>query len=183
MQSLLSQLLITEHDVILDAGDFISLNGDLWKTNPEEYEQNVKQLLNFFSVYADEYHHQKEEEILFPAISKKSETVAAGIVEELLEHHENFRLLIRQIKTTLVNKDFSKTQQLFEKYINLLKDHIAVENDELFPMADDIFNYDELDKLYHKCIDKDREIGTSRKEEFGSRIKNITINEADRSDT
>lgn len=171
MQSALSQLLITEHDVILDAGDFISLNGDLWKTNPDEYEKNVKQLLTFFSVYADEYHHHKEEEILFPAISKKSETVAAGIVEELLEHHENFRLLIGQIKTAMGIKDFAKTQELLEKYINLLKDHIAVENDELFPMADDVFNSVELDRLYHKCLDKDSEMGIDRKAEFSNLIK------------
>lgn len=173
MQSLLSQLLINEHDVILDAGDFISLNSPLWKSNPEEYIQNIKQLIDFFSIYADEYHHHKEEEILFPAIRKKSETVAAGIVEELLEHHENFRLLIGQIKTALVIKDFAKTQELLETYINLLKDHIAVENDELFPMADDVFNQDELDKLYHRCIDKDMEMGISRKEEFGNLLKTL----------
>ena len=68
-------------------------------------------------------------------------------------------------------KDFAKTQELLEKYINLLKDHIAVENDELFPMADDVFNSVELDRLYHKCLDKDSEMGIDRKAEFSNLIK------------
>lgn len=171
MQSSLSQLLMAEHDVILEAGELISLKGSLWKSSPIEYEQIVKQLLDFFSVYGDEYHHLKEEEILFPAIGKKNEMVSGGIVQELLDHHEYFRILIRQIQTALDAREYAAAQKLLETYISTLKDHIAVENDELFPMADDIFNPDELDKLYHKCKDKDREMGISRKEELGTRIK------------
>jgi hemerythrin-like domain-containing protein len=171
MQSSLTQLLITEHDVILEAGNLVYVNGSLWESSPIEYEQKVKQLLNFFSVYADEYHHLKEEEILFPAIGKKNEMLSGGIIQELIEHHENFRLLIKQIQTALDTKEFAAAQELLETYISILKDHIAVENDELFPMADDIFNVDELDKLYYRCIDKDREMGKVRKEELGTCIK------------
>lgn len=179
MQSLISNLLVEEHDVIVGNGDLIHRLANLWRSDPGAYEQEVRHLLDFFSVYADEYHHQKEEEILFPAISKKSETVAAGIVLELIEHHEDFRHMTGQIKTYLGAKEFDKTQDLLEKYIDQLKDHIAVENDELFPMADDIFTPDELDKLYHQCLDKDRELGISRKETFANRFKTTTTNEAD----
>jgi len=130
MQSSLSQLLMAEHDVILEAGELISLKGSLWKSSPIEYEQIVKQLLDFFSVYGDEYHHLKEEEILFPAIGKKNEMVSGGIVQELLDHHEYFRILIRQIQTALDAREYAAAQKLLETYISTLKDHIAVENDE-----------------------------------------------------
>lgn len=176
MQSPLSQLLIREHDVIQEAGGLISLNRGLWRTSPVEYEQKVNLLLDFFSLYADEYHHRKEEEIVFPAIGKKNELISGGIVQELLEHHEYFRALTGKIKISLEAKEFGETQELLETYITILKDHIAVENDELFPMADDIFNSEELEKLYHKCIDKDREMGFSLKEEWEDRIKKFTLN-------
>ena len=180
MQSLLSTLLIKEHDVILDAGTLICTNRGLWISEPIEYEHNINHLLEFFSVYADTFHHQKEEEILFPAIAKKNEMAGVAVVSELLEHHENFRHLANQIRKALDNKEFTEVQELLESYISLLKDHIAVENDELFPMADDIFNPDELEKLYHKCIDKDTETGITLKEEWKNQIIKLKLNEPDR---
>lgn len=177
MQSSLSELFIAEHDVILEAGNLISLNANLWKSSPAGYKKRVDELLDFFSVYADKFHHHKEEEILFPAISNKSETTGAGIVQELNEHHEEFRHLMQQIRAALYIDDFASTQKLLESYITKLKDHIAVENDELFPMADDIFSKDELDKLYYKCIDIDRDLGVNQKEELENLIKKLTGNE------
>lgn len=178
MKTLLSQLLTREHDVILKAGEIISQQNNAWLTSPTEYEQKARQLLNFFSVFADEYHHQKEEEILFPAISKINEVVGAGIVNELNEHHEEFRLLMSEIRNALNRKDFVSTQGQLESYLNKLKDHIAVENDELFPMAEDLLSQDELDKLYYKCIDKDNESGIDRKQALEQFIKNLERNEA-----
>jgi hemerythrin-like domain-containing protein len=177
MQSSLSELFIAEHDVILGAGDLITLHRSQWKSDPAGYEQMVKQLLGFFSVYADQFHHHKEEEILFPAISKMSESAGVGIVTELNGHHEDFRLLMQKIRAALAIHDLASTQQLLESYIHQLRDHIAVENDELFPMANDIFSKDEVDKLYYKCIDIDEGLGKTRKKELEDLIKNLTLNE------
>lgn len=177
MQSSLSELFIAEHDIILEAGNLISLNANLWKSNPIEYKKRVNELLDFFSVYADKFHHHKEEEILFPAISKKSETTGAGIVQELNEHHEEFRHLMQQIRAALYTEDYASAQKIIDSYMSKLKDHIAAENDELFPMADDSFSQDELDKMYYKCIDIDRELGVNLKKELEHLIKKITGNE------
>jgi hemerythrin-like domain-containing protein len=178
MQSSLSELFIAEHDIILEAGDLISLNRNLWKSRPAEYKKKINQLLDFFSVYADKFHHHKEEEILFPAIIQNSETTGAAIVQELNEQHEEFRHLMQQILAALYLDDFASVQQFLESYVSKLKDHIAVENNELFPMADAIFSGDELEKLYYKCIDKDRELGMTFKEESERMIKNSATNEA-----
>jgi hemerythrin-like domain-containing protein len=177
MPSSLSELFIAEHEVILEAGNLISLNANLWKSNPAEYQKRVNELLDFFSVYADKFHHCKEEEILFPAISKKSETTGTGMVGELNDHHGEFRHLMQQIRAALYTDDFADTQKFLESYISRLKDHIAAENDELFPMADAIFSDDELEKLFYKCIDKDRELGITLKEAFENIIKNSAKNE------
>jgi hemerythrin-like domain-containing protein len=168
---------MAEHDVILEAGKLIAQINSLWKSNPDEYERIINQLLGFFASYADEFHHHKEEKIVFPAISKKNEIAGGGIVPELIEHHEEFRLLMQQIRAAFAIHDFASTQKFLESYISKLKDHIAAENDELFPMTENIFSPDELDKLFYKCIDKDEELGKIRKEELENRIKKLLSNE------
>jgi len=177
MQSSLSELFIAEHEIIKEAGDLIRLNNDQWKTDPVAYEQLINQLLGFFAAYADKFHHIKEEEILFPAISKKSEIAGIGIVSELMDHHEEFRLLLKEVRAALDRQDYATTQQLLGSYIQQLNDHIAAENDEVFPMADDIFSRVELDMLYCKCADLDREMGLKQKEEWEDLIKKLTGHE------
>ena len=178
MQTSLSELLINEHNVILEAGKLIDANNKLWETDPASYNELVSYLVNFFSEYGDEFHHQKEEEILFPAINKANEVVGASIVSELIEHHEDFRDLIQRIRNTLSQQDYVSTQKYLETYMQSLKDHIAAENDELFPMADDLLSPDEIDKLYYRCIDKDEELGVERKTEFENNINKFKRNEA-----
>lgn len=173
MQSFLSELLINEHDVIQNVGRYIVEKENYWEDNPDDYARIVYKLLDFFKVYSDEYHHIKEEEILFPALAKKNDVVSNGIVQELVEHHEQFREMVANIRNSLALNDFATTQKLLEEYIEMLQDHIAVENDELFPMVDNIFSPDELEKLYYKCLDKDNELGLQRKEDFKDIIKNI----------
>ena len=134
-------------------------------------------MLVFFSTYADKIHHYKEEEILFPEISKKSEIAGIGIVSELSEHHEEFRLMIQEIRSAMAIQDFESAQHLLESYIHQLRDHIAAENEELFPMAEDIFSKEEMDLLYYKCIDKDQEMGIGQKEEMEDLITKLSRNE------
>ncbi|HWR33103.1 MAG TPA: hemerythrin domain-containing protein [Chitinophagaceae bacterium] len=177
MQTSLSELLVAEHNVILEAGKLIGSNHTLWETDPAAYKEFVNCLIGFFSVYADEFHHQKEEEILFPAISKVNEMAGMSIVGELTEQHEDFRLLVQEIRNVFNRQDYASTQQYLEIYMDKLRDHIAAENDELFPMADTILSADEIDKLYYRCIDKDEELGRGRKKEYEEQIKKLNRNE------
>jgi hemerythrin-like domain-containing protein len=174
MISHLSSLLINEHRIILRACNCIPANYGLWKVNPDEYEKFIVEMLNFFSVYADEFHHKKEEEILFPALAEKSETVGSELVRELLEQHENFRETARNIRNLIEAGDYEAAHNQLKEYAEALYDHIGIEDDEIFPMADGLFNDDELAKLHHRCIDKDAELGSDKKvelEKFASTIK------------
>ncbi|HWR33116.1 MAG TPA: hemerythrin domain-containing protein [Chitinophagaceae bacterium] len=177
MQTSLSELLMTEHNVILEAGKLVESNNKLWESDPSAYKEFVNYLFGFFSVYADEFHHQKEEEILFPAISKVNEMAGMSIVQELAEQHEDFRQLVQEIRIVFDRQDYAATQQYLESYMDKLRDHIAAENDELFPMADDILSAEEIDRLYFKCIDKDEELGIVRKKDYEEQIKMLKRNE------
>lgn len=164
MQSALSKLLEYEHKIILKAGDLVAALDQSWQDDPDTYRQTILQLLDFFSAYADEYHHQKEEEVLFPVLRKKNEIAGDAMVQELLDHHDDFRLRAQDIRMLLGMQDYAAVQAGFESYIQALRDHIAVENDELFPMADALCSPDELEVQFYRCVDLDSALGKERKQ-------------------
>lgn len=173
MVSKISNVMYGEHAIILEAIQIASSLDKSWETNSELYENNLKELLVFFKEYSDQYHHYKEEEILFPALLKMEEPSATAVINELLEHHEDFRALVGKIKTDLAGRKYPEAQQKIKEYSHDLLDHIAAENEELFPMADTILSESELENLYYRCIDIDNELGIERKDDLENFIKNF----------
>ncbi len=102
------------------------------------------------------------EEILFPQMVSKNEMLD-GIIDELIEHHEDFREHVKRIEQELEAGDFAAVQQVLSEYLDSLLDHIAIENDELFQMAETLFMENELDDIYFRMLDKDRELGLEKK--------------------
>ena len=60
--------------------------------------------------------------------------------------------------------------------MNDLLDHIAVENDELFVLTENIISEDELEKIYFLFEDLDREMGLDKKLKLESLVLNSDIN-------
>jgi hemerythrin-like domain-containing protein len=160
------QILYDEHEVISQAVAIARNARVLIGINDEEYDFKMRELISFFRIYADRYHHQKEEEILFPEMMKKNELMADGIIKEMFDNHENFRELLRSIESSVENKEYKAAADLIEEYTNALLDHIAVENDELFQTAYSLFNDIELENIYYRFADLDRELGEEKKKVF-----------------
>ncbi|GAB4203099.1 MAG: hemerythrin domain-containing protein [Bacteroidia bacterium] len=153
MENKLTTLLYAEHDNILKLKEIISKIDLLWEQDSKKYEDILNTLIHFFRNYADKLHHHKEEDILFPALCDINPMLEQGIVDEMLEHHEIFRELIGSIETHLKQKEYASSYKELCKYFELLEDHIQVENNELFPLAEDLLNSNEHEKLYFKAID------------------------------
>ena len=84
----------------------------------------------------------------------------------MFENHEDFRNMILDIETFLDKKDYLRAQQKLNIYTESLLDHIAVENDEVFQSSESIFSEEELEKIYFRFEDCDRELGSAKKEEL-----------------
>lgn len=151
-------ILFDEHEIIISAIDIAKRADELLATDEPAYEKTIRELIVFFRVYADQYHHHKEEEILFPEMNKKNELLEEGVIKEMFENHADFRDMIKRIEAFLDKKDYQMAQQQLHTYAEALLDHIAVENDEVFQMTDSLFDYQELEKLYFRFHDCDREI-------------------------
>ncbi len=160
------QTLMDEHDVISSSVEEIQSIENLWEKNADEYKNKMSKLLEFFKEYGDKYHHYKEEEVLFPEMTNHPEFRQREIIAELEEHHNLFRDYVNEIEEALEEQEWEKVQNKLQQYLNDLLDHIAIENDEVFIMAESLFSEDELERIYFQFQDIDNEFGTIRKKEL-----------------
>lgn len=167
------RLLMDEHEIISEVEDVIVILDKYWLKDTSKYKNCVRSLIQFFRDFCDNYHHQKEEEVLFPELNDHHDFRMGEILDELQSHHDDFRNDIIDIETAINDEEYEKAQSLLNNYINGLLDHIAIEDDELFVMAESLFTEDQLDLIYHKCKDIDFELGEQRKMELEALIKNI----------
>ena len=167
------KLLYDEHTIIVNAIDVSKQCEQLIGVDDIAYEKIIHQLIAFFRNYADKYHHFKEEEILFPEMTKRNEFLSDGVIKEMFDNHDEFRKMIKCIESNLNSRNFVLVQKELKKYGEALLDHISVENDEVFQMAESILSESELEKIFHRFLDCDRELGEIQKNEFMDLIESI----------
>lgn len=160
------KILFEEHEIIAEAVKVARNAKSLIGKNNAEYEDVISEVLRFFRVYADQYHHHKEEEILFPEMAKKNELLADGILMEMYDNHANFRELLQAIESSLELQQYHDVSLKIDEYTSVLLDHIAIENDEVFQAAYSLFTEDELGNIYYRFMDLDRDLGEIKKKDF-----------------
>lgn len=164
------QLLFDEHDLIISAAETARQTEDFIGVDNERYVKIVGDLILFFRNYADKYHHYKEEEILFPEMCKQNELLKEGIVQEMLGNHDDFREMLANIEKSLTAKEYQTANKILQQYVEMLLDHIAVENDELFQIAESLFDENELERIYFLFKDADNNLGEDKKQELTTQI-------------
>ncbi len=169
------KVLEDEHEIIKSALELAIKMAPLIGVNDELYAESSSKLMVFFKTYTDKYHHQKENLILFPEMIKKYELLGEGIVKEMYENHEDFHDILNTTEELLANKEYSQAQKQFNIYAEALLDHITVENEEVFQIAESLFNSAELETLYFRCIDSDNENGLDIKRELEDLLGQIKI--------
>ena len=102
----------------------------------------AKEFLKFTAEFAEPHHH-KEEEVLFPKLEEKGIPKDGGPIGVMLMEHEMKRGYVKE----LAGGDISAAGRI----ISLLRDHIAKENDILYPMAEQVLSEEELAGMASKC--------------------------------
>lgn len=166
-------LLLSEHEVIASANDVVAAMDGLWTRSGETYEQAAREIASFFAAYGDEYHHRKEEVVLFPELRSHPDFYAHDVVDELEDHHRAFRDHLAKLERALAQKDYAGAQGVLRRYLDELLDHIAVENDELFVIAQSVLGETELERVFFRFKDLDRELGDERKVELEGQLAAI----------
>ncbi len=147
------ETLKNEHGLIRQFLDI--LEGGLKKMREGERppREFFEKAVHFAQKFADEYHHLKEEHIMFVRLAQKQGGEYDGQVESLRHQHETGRDHIAAIGAALDGYEDGnpiKTDvisQSLTDYIPMLRDHIHTEDHVFFPMAYELLTEDEQDQL------------------------------------
>ena len=121
----------------------------------------------FIAGFADGCHHHKEEDVLFGAIVASGMPADQGPIPVMLMEHEQGRAFTRNIRAAagrLAEGDAAAARQVVANakgYVALLRDHIAKEDEVLFPMADQMLSADRHDAVLRDFARIEREDATA----------------------
>jgi hemerythrin-like domain-containing protein len=141
---------------------------------------HLEKIIEFLSVFADQCHHGKEEDILFPALEKVGIPREGGPIGVMLNEHDHGREHIRAMRRALGElkegrngaADFVRAAK---GYVELLRNHILKENDVLFIMAEESLSGEEQKRLFDAFETMEREkIGVGRHEAFHRLMDELT---------
>jgi hemerythrin-like domain-containing protein len=110
--------------------------------------------VDFFRIYADQFHHGKEEDILFVELSKKNlDSVHQRIMKELEDEHSFARLTVGKLVTATSEwvdgeeKALSTVSECLKKLCELYTKHIKKEEKDFFFSCQQYFTEEERIRL------------------------------------
>lgn len=94
-------------------------------------------IVEFFRIFADRCHHGKEEGVLFPALEGVGVPREGGPIGVMLQEHDMGREFVRAMGEAISDERFDKAKFVGSArgYIDLLRQHIAKEDNILFRIA------------------------------------------------
>lgn len=137
-----TQILKAEHDVILNVLDCLAKLAGQASTSQTLDAATARDILELLGTFADKCHHGKEEGALFPLLVRRGLPDKVGPLAVMLSEHETGRAEIAGMRAAVVAWDAGQLDAALRfaghahAYVDLLRDHIAKENNVLFPMAD-----------------------------------------------
>jgi hemerythrin-like domain-containing protein len=133
-----TQNLMHDHETILQSLKITESMAKQARKGVDIEAEDVKQVVEFLKLFADKFHHGKEEDMLFPALCDEGFSKDFGPVAIMLHEHIEGRNFIRLMNDSVSGETVDK--KVFADaalgYTYLLRSHIDKENNILFPMGD-----------------------------------------------
>ena len=137
-----TEILSQEHRVILQVLACLERIIDIGVRARHVDRRSAEQALEFLRTFADRCHHRKEEDALFPKLLEAGLPEDRGPVAVMRGEHEEARNHLRAMTANLEEAALGDGLALdafvkhSKSYIALLREHIAKEDQILFPMAE-----------------------------------------------
>jgi hemerythrin-like domain-containing protein len=178
----------SEHQGVLLMIDILGAMEDRFEQGQPVPPEDMREALDFLRTFVDRCHHAKEEGLLFPAMQEAHVADADETIERLEDEHVRGRELVGRIGDgidRLDAGDISAGRELAEDlhaYGELLRRHIEVEDDVLYPMAADALPPAEQARLVdgYERIERD-EVGEGRHEAYHEMLGRMKADYLDRS--
>lgn len=112
----------------------------------------ISTCLEYLSEYADAFHHQKEEELLFDNLKEASPQGKVLVENGMLIEHEMARYYIKSLKK-LLNEEVNdgicvRFIGYMQAYVDLLERHIDKENGVAYAYAERVLEQDSIQKAF-----------------------------------
>ena len=142
MKTDITQALVVEHRLILRMITLLEKNAARTADGSYSNWQFYLDGVDFIRNYADRFHHAKEEDVLFSALVRNGMPRENSPVAAMLMEHDQGRAFVMNMETA-VQKTLDglpgQENTIVENalaYAALLREHIAKEDDILYPLAE-----------------------------------------------
>jgi hemerythrin-like domain-containing protein len=148
-----TEILMSEHRVIEQVLDCLDAMVAECERTERLAEEPARQAIDFLRTFADQCHHGKEENQLFPMMEAHGYNPHAGPTEVMRVEHREGRALIGEMEDAIPGAvagkraDCSRFRTSARTYSLLLRQHIEKEDQCLFPMADHALGDDDQAEL------------------------------------
>jgi hemerythrin-like domain-containing protein len=135
---LATENLMKEHQLILKYVDLMERYAELSLKNAQNSMlfEKAHYFIAFIHEFADNFHHAKEENILFRYLEVPGVLTHCNPIPQMLNEHSKARELVRNMENALRTNDINKLGANTAQYAKLLKEHIYKEDNILYPMGE-----------------------------------------------
>ena len=130
-----TEILKNEHEIIKT---MIIKTLDLANTSVEINADAFSLVCDFFTKYADGFHHKKEEDIYFKWMVSKNPNLKFGPIAAMLYEHNSMREFLKQSKESFLQRDMVSCRLNLNNFCLALKNHIMKEDQILYQIAEEI---------------------------------------------
>jgi hemerythrin-like domain-containing protein len=154
-----TEILSEEHRVIETVLAVLEKMADRLASDQELDTKSASEAIAFFRTFADECHHGKEEDFLFPMLEQKGFSREQGPTGVMFHEHDEGRRHVKAMAEAVDQLNSStpeSDQQTAAReqfahhalaFVTLLREHIQKEDHCLFNMADQAFSESEQQEL------------------------------------
>ncbi len=147
------RIMTVEHYPIIEVASALSA----MRTTHDIDQETLRKVLEFIKRFADRYHHEKEEMIVFERAKKKR--IDTSPIDAMEKEHEMTRARVKEAIESIESGDLKNAIVSLREWANFIPDHIDRENHSLFPGLDRVFDEDEKENLLKEFSRVDKELG------------------------
>jgi hemerythrin-like domain-containing protein len=135
------ETLMNEHRLIEEVLDVAVAYAERLPSQKDDGRGRLMDLCDFFSGFADSFHHSKEEDILFAAMKDKGFSTEEGPIAVMLQEHDYGRSRIQELRKLLAKPEpWTVEDRLWVlkniyAFAEFLHSHILKEDNILYPLA------------------------------------------------
>ena len=122
----------------------------------EEDRQLILEGLDFIRTFADQYHHEKEENVLFQYFDPNLD-----MIKVIREDHQTARGHGKAVREALELRDRALVIEHLLAYRELLTEHIKKEDEIMLPWMDRKLSVSQVGELFSRFQEVEEKIGTS----------------------